>query len=112
MQIGILTHYDVNNQGAQLQLYATYMQLKELYSEEELKEYIRRQMVKFLLSAVRISAETKIRNNMIDELWRNKNKQEWSLPVKFLYRLFLSVSSPVFLRWFMSARFFFYSLKS
>lgn len=30
MKIGILTHYDVNNQGAQLQLYATYMQLKEL----------------------------------------------------------------------------------
>ena len=93
-------------------LACNYMQLKELYSEEELKEYIRRQMVKFLLSAVRISAETKIRNNIIDELWRNKNKQEWSLPVKFLYRFFLSVSSPVFLRWFMSARFFFYSLKS
>ena len=30
MKIGILTHYDVNNQGAQLQLYALYMQLKSL----------------------------------------------------------------------------------
>ena len=30
MRIGILTHYDVNNQGAQLQLYATYMQLRQL----------------------------------------------------------------------------------
>lgn len=30
MRVGILTHYDVNNQGAQLQLYASYMQLKEL----------------------------------------------------------------------------------
>ncbi|MDR2410989.1 MAG: polysaccharide pyruvyl transferase family protein [Bacteroidales bacterium] len=30
MNIGILTHYDVNNQGAQLQLYAMYQQLKKL----------------------------------------------------------------------------------
>lgn len=30
MRIGILTHYDVNNQGAQLQLYASYKQLEEL----------------------------------------------------------------------------------
>lgn len=30
MKIGILTHYDVNNQGAQLQLYALYMKLKEM----------------------------------------------------------------------------------
>lgn len=30
MKIGILTHYDVNNQGAQLQLYAMYRQLEEL----------------------------------------------------------------------------------
>jgi hypothetical protein len=30
MKIGILTHYDVNNQGTQLQLYAMYQQLKEL----------------------------------------------------------------------------------
>lgn len=30
MKIGILTHYDVNNQGAQLQLYASYMQLTEM----------------------------------------------------------------------------------
>lgn len=30
MKIGILTHYNVNNQGAQLQMYATYMQMKEL----------------------------------------------------------------------------------
>lgn len=30
MKIGILTHYDVNNQGAQLQLYAMYMQLTSM----------------------------------------------------------------------------------
>ncbi len=30
MRIGILTHYDVNNQGAQLQLYALWMKLKEM----------------------------------------------------------------------------------
>jgi hypothetical protein len=30
MKIGILTHYDVNNQGSQLQLYAMYQQLKNL----------------------------------------------------------------------------------
>lgn len=30
MEIGILTHYDVNNQGAQLQMYALYNQLKLL----------------------------------------------------------------------------------
>ena len=29
MKVGILTHYDVNNQGAQLQLYAMYRQLEE-----------------------------------------------------------------------------------
>lgn len=30
MNVGILTHYDVNNLGAQLQMYATYNKLKEL----------------------------------------------------------------------------------
>lgn len=30
MKIGILTHYDVNNQGAQLQMYALYRRLEEL----------------------------------------------------------------------------------
>ena len=30
MKIGILTHYDVNNQGAQLQMYALYSKLKDL----------------------------------------------------------------------------------
>lgn len=30
MKIGILTHYDVNNQGAQLQMYALYSKLEEL----------------------------------------------------------------------------------
>lgn len=30
MKVGILTHYDVNNQGAQLQLYAMYKQLEAL----------------------------------------------------------------------------------
>lgn len=30
MNIGILTHYDVNNQGAQLQLYAMYRQLEKM----------------------------------------------------------------------------------
>lgn len=30
MRIGILTHYDVNNQGAQLQLYALYKQLEQM----------------------------------------------------------------------------------
>lgn len=33
MKIGILTHYDVNNQGAQLQMYATYMQLLQMGHE-------------------------------------------------------------------------------
>ncbi len=30
MKVGILTHYDVNNQGAQLQLYAQYTPLTDL----------------------------------------------------------------------------------
>lgn len=33
MKIGILTHYDVNNQGAQLQLYAMYKQLEKMGHE-------------------------------------------------------------------------------
>ncbi|WP_165153799.1 polysaccharide pyruvyl transferase family protein [Parabacteroides sp. ZJ-118] len=39
MRIGILTHYDVNNQGAQLQMYATYMQLKQLGHEPVVLTY-------------------------------------------------------------------------
>jgi hypothetical protein len=30
LKVGILTHYNVNNQGAQLQMYATYNKLKEM----------------------------------------------------------------------------------
>ncbi len=30
MKIGILTHYDVNNQGAQLQMYALKRELEKL----------------------------------------------------------------------------------
>lgn len=39
MKIGILTHYNVNNQGAQLQMYATYMQLKQLGHEPVVLTY-------------------------------------------------------------------------
>lgn len=39
MKIGILTHYDVNNQGAQLQLYASYMQLKSMGHEPVVLTY-------------------------------------------------------------------------
>lgn len=39
MKIGILTHYDVNNQGAQLQLYAMYRHLEELGHEPVVLTY-------------------------------------------------------------------------
>lgn len=39
MKVGILTHYDVNNQGAQLQLYAMYRQLEELGHEPVVLTY-------------------------------------------------------------------------
>lgn len=39
MRVGILTHYDVNNQGAQLQLYATYHWLQELGHEPVVLTY-------------------------------------------------------------------------
>lgn len=39
MKIGILTHYDVNNLGAQLQMYATYYKLRELGHESVVLTY-------------------------------------------------------------------------
>ena len=39
MKIGILTHYDVNNQGAQLQLYAMYKYLEQLGHESVVLTY-------------------------------------------------------------------------
>lgn len=39
MKIGILTHYDVNNQGAQLQLYAMYKYLEKLGHESVVLTY-------------------------------------------------------------------------
>ncbi len=39
MKIGILTHYNVNNQGAQLQLYALHQTLKELGHEPVVLSY-------------------------------------------------------------------------
>lgn len=39
MKIGILTHYDVNNQGAQLQLYAMYKYLEQLGHEAVVLTY-------------------------------------------------------------------------
>lgn len=39
MKIGILTHYDVNNQGAQLQLYAMYKYLEDLGHEPVVLTY-------------------------------------------------------------------------
>ncbi len=41
MKIGILTHYDVNNMGAQLQMYATYNQLKSMGHEPIVLTYIK-----------------------------------------------------------------------
>ena len=41
MRIGILTHYDVNNQGAQLQMYAMYKKLEELGHEAVILTYIK-----------------------------------------------------------------------
>lgn len=39
MKIGILTHYDVNNQGAQLQMYALYKKLEELGHDPRVLTY-------------------------------------------------------------------------
>ncbi|NNU77322.1 polysaccharide pyruvyl transferase family protein [Clostridium estertheticum] len=39
MMVGILTHYDVNNQGAQLQMYALYKRLEELGHSPKLLTY-------------------------------------------------------------------------
>lgn len=41
MKIGILTHYDVNNQGAQLQMYALYNKLVELGHEPKILTYVK-----------------------------------------------------------------------
>lgn len=41
MKIGILTHYDVNNQGAQLQMYALYKELEELGHEPIVLTYVK-----------------------------------------------------------------------
>ena len=41
MKIGILTHYDVNNQGAQLQMYALYKKLEELGHEPIVLTYVK-----------------------------------------------------------------------
>ena len=41
MRIGILTHYDVNNQGAQLQMYALYKELEKLGHEPVILTYVK-----------------------------------------------------------------------
>lgn len=41
MKIGILTHYDVNNQGAQLQMYALYKKLEEMGHEPVILTYVK-----------------------------------------------------------------------
>ena len=41
MKIGILTHYDVNNQGAQLQMYALYKKLEQLGHEPIILTYVK-----------------------------------------------------------------------
>lgn len=41
MRIGILTHYDVNNQGAQLQMYALCSKVKELGHEPVVLTYVK-----------------------------------------------------------------------
>lgn len=41
MKIGILTHYNVNNQGAQLQMYALYSKIKELGHEPFILTYVK-----------------------------------------------------------------------
>lgn len=41
MKIGILTHYDVNNQGAQLQMYALYKRLEQLNHSPVILTYIK-----------------------------------------------------------------------
>ena len=41
MKIGILTHYDVNNQGAQLQMYCLYKKIEELGHEPIILTYVK-----------------------------------------------------------------------
>ena len=41
MKVGILTHYDVNNQGAQLQMYGLYNQLKKLGHTPKVLSYVK-----------------------------------------------------------------------
>lgn len=41
MKIGILTHYDVNNQGAQLQMYALYNQLNDMEHTPKVLTYVK-----------------------------------------------------------------------
>lgn len=41
MKVGILTHYDVNNQGAQLQMYALYNQLKKMGYIPKILTYVK-----------------------------------------------------------------------
>lgn len=41
MKVGILTHYDVNNQGAQLQMYALYKELEKIGHEPIILTYIK-----------------------------------------------------------------------
>ena len=41
MKIGILTHYDVNNQGAQLQMYAMTKELEKLGNEVKILTYVK-----------------------------------------------------------------------
>ena len=41
MKIGILTHYDVNNQGAQLQMYALYKSLEKMGHEPVILTYVK-----------------------------------------------------------------------
>lgn len=41
MKIGILTHYDVNNQGAQLQMYALKRELEKLGHNVKILTYVK-----------------------------------------------------------------------
>ncbi|WP_315119227.1 polysaccharide pyruvyl transferase family protein [uncultured Clostridium sp.] len=41
MKVGILTHYDVNNQGAQLQMYALYNQFKKMGHSPKVLTYVK-----------------------------------------------------------------------
>lgn len=41
MKVGIITHYDVNNQGAQLQMYALYNEIKDMGHETKVLSYVK-----------------------------------------------------------------------